>query len=71
MRWCVIVQRAAATASSSWQAAQALEPTVERIADWISANRLQHGDETGVRVGGKLHWIHVNSTAHDPYVPTR
>jgi transposase len=43
-------------------AAQTLEPAVERIADWISASRLQHGDETGVRVGGKLHWMHVNST---------
>ena len=44
------------------QAAQTLEPTVERIADWVSASRVQHGDETGVRVGGKLHWMHVNST---------
>ncbi len=44
------------------QAAQTLEPTVERIGDWISASRLQHGDETGIRVKGKLHWMHVNST---------
>jgi transposase len=44
------------------QAAQTLEPTVKRIADRISASRLQHGDETGIRVGGKLHWMHVNST---------
>jgi transposase len=44
------------------QAAQALEPTVKRIGDWISASRLQHGDETGIRVKGKLHWMHVNST---------
>ena len=44
------------------QAAQILEPTVERIADWIRVSRVQHGDETGVRVGGKLRWMHVNST---------
>ena len=44
------------------QAAQTLEPTVERIADWISVSRVQHGDETGIRIDGKLHWIHVNST---------
>ncbi len=44
------------------QAAQTLEPTVERIADWVSVSRVQHGDETGVRVAGKLHWMHVNST---------
>jgi len=43
-------------------AAQTLEPTVARIADWISASRVQHGDETGIRVRGKLHWMHVNST---------
>jgi transposase len=43
-------------------AAQTLAPTVERIADCISASRLQHGDETGIRVKGKLHWLHVNST---------
>jgi transposase len=35
---------------------------VERIADWLSASRRQHSDETGIRIGGKLHWLHVNST---------
>jgi transposase len=44
------------------QAAQTLAPTVERIGDCISTSRLQHGDETGIRVKGKLHWLHVNST---------
>lgn len=43
-------------------AAQALGPTVERMAGWLKAARLQHGDETGVHVGGKWHWVHVNCT---------
>jgi transposase len=43
-------------------AAQQLEPTVARIADWLSAGPLQHADETGVRVAGKRRWLHINST---------
>ena len=44
------------------QGAQALAPTVARIAELLKAARLQHADETGVHVAGKLQWIHVNST---------
>ena len=43
-------------------AAERLAPTVAQIADWLSASPLQHADETGVRIAGKLHWLHVNST---------
>ena len=43
-------------------AAQRLAPVVAQIADWLSASPLQHADETGMRIGGKLHWLHVNST---------
>ncbi len=42
--------------------AERLAPTVAQIADWVSAGRFQHADETGVRIAGKLHWIHVTST---------
>jgi len=44
------------------EASQRLAATVEKIADWLSVARVQHGDATGVRIGGKLHWLHVNCT---------
>jgi transposase len=43
-------------------AAERLAPTVERIAELIAASRLQHADETGIRIYGVLHWLHVNCT---------
>jgi transposase len=43
-------------------AAERLAPTVERIAELLVASRLQHADETGIRVYGMLHWLHVNCT---------
>jgi transposase len=49
---------------ASWvgQASAQLAPTVARIADLVAAGAHQHADETGIRVQGKLHWLHVNST---------
>ncbi len=44
------------------EASEGLVTTVEQIADWLSVARVQHGDETGMRIGGKLHWLHVNCT---------
>ena len=44
-------------------AAETLEPTMEQIRQGVLASRLQHADETGVHLGGKLHWMHVNSTS--------
>ncbi len=35
-------------------AAEQLAPVVAQIADWLSASPLQHADETGMRIAGKL-----------------
>jgi len=43
-------------------AAETLSPTLEQIAQGVLASPLQHADEMGVHLGGKLHWMHVNST---------
>jgi transposase len=43
-------------------AAERLAPTMERIAELLATSPLQHGDETGIRIYGMLHWLHVNCT---------
>ena len=44
-------------------ASTSLEATVERIAQWLRVGRLLHRYETGLRVIGKRHWLHVTSTS--------
>jgi transposase len=44
------------------QAAERLVPTVNRIADLVAQSPVLHGDETGIRVYGMLHWLHVCCT---------
>jgi transposase len=44
------------------EAASRLNPTMEQIAERVVHSRVQHADETGMRLRGKLHWLHVNST---------
>lgn len=44
------------------EAAKTLDPTIQRIKTLLLAGALQHADETGIRVKGLLHWMHVNGT---------
>jgi transposase len=44
------------------QCAQALAPVEEALKVQAQATPVLHHDETGVRVAGKLQWVHVSST---------
>jgi transposase len=44
------------------KAAKDLQPTIQRLKALVTASRLQHADETGIRIKGLLHWVHVNAT---------
>src|SRR5258708_7134080 len=44
------------------EAAKLLEPTIQRIKTLLVAGSFQHADETGIRIKGLLHWMHVNAT---------
>ena len=44
-------------------ASRGLQETCHKIKQLVRASRLMHEDETGMHIGKKLHWLHVNSTA--------
>src|SRR5215472_700137 len=44
------------------EAASRLEPGIQRLKAWVIASRLEHVDETGIRVKGLLRWMHVTAT---------
>ena len=45
------------------QAAKTLAPVEEAIVTALKSAKIAHFDETGQRIGGKLHWLHVTCTA--------
>lgn len=48
----------------SWilEASKRLSPTMEQIKTLLCRGWLLHADETGVRIKGLLHWVHVSCT---------
>jgi transposase len=44
------------------EASARLAATMAQIAEGVSRSRVHHADETGVRLGGKLHWLPANRT---------
>lgn len=44
-----------------------LSPTMNAIQDTITNSNVAHFDESGMRVNGKLHWLHVSSTNQATY----
>jgi len=44
-------------------ASRRLQETCDKIKQLVIASRLMHEDETGIHIGKKLHWLHVNCTA--------
>ncbi len=44
-----------------------IQPTLAEVKETIKTEKVAHFDETGMRVLGKLHWLHVASTARLTY----
>ena len=48
--------------AAAGEACDRLKPTVKSIGEAIRAAEVAHADETGLRVAGSLHWMHVLAT---------
>lgn len=53
--------------TATQQAAKTLVPVEEAIVAALKKAPILHCDETGQRIGGKLHWLHVASTSRLTY----
>jgi transposase len=53
--------------TATQQAAKTLIPVEEAIVTALKTAPILHCDETGQRIGGKLHWLHVASTSRLTY----
>lgn len=56
--------------SAMRQCEQALTPVTEQIKEALKGEDIAHFDETGQRIAGKLHWLHVAATDRLTYYAT-
>lgn len=54
--------------SATRQCYENLEVSEQKIKDLVAASQVAHADETGLRVKGKLNWLHTASTKEHTYL---